>query len=127
MPDLGSHDSFEQPTQHVRSYAPLSVSLGDGEVKPLEQPIERLAPEIVGNVAGEPTLQGMRLEQPTVEKGDGTKCRRGAAAFVGRAVERAEEERSQQISMYPAPSPEAAIHLFHHEAVPPAEPAFRLD
>jgi hypothetical protein len=68
----------------------------------------------------------MRLEQPTIEKGDGTKCRRGAAAFVGRAVQRAEEQWPQQISLYPAAPPEAAIHLLCHEAVSPAEPAFRL-
>ncbi len=76
--------------------------------------------------AGESAAPEHEARKAAIEEGDGTKCRGGAAAFVRRAVQRAEEKRSEQISMYPAPAPRQRLHLFRHEAVSAAEPAFRL-
>ena len=46
------------------------------EVEPLEQPVERIAPERVGNVAPEHALERVRLEQAAVEKRNRAEPRR---------------------------------------------------
>jgi hypothetical protein len=51
-------------------------------MKPLEQPIERVPPELVRNVGFETALQRMWLEEASVQEGNGTK-RDGSSTSSG--------------------------------------------
>jgi hypothetical protein len=55
VPDLGRHHPFKDPAQHVRGDAAL-IPLDDSEVKPLEEPVECVAPELVTEVGPETTF-----------------------------------------------------------------------
>ena len=121
------HHALEHPAQHVRRDAARLASLGDGEVKPLEQPVECVSPDGVGNVAAEGAFDAMRLEQATVQEGDGSESGRAAAPLGGRAVERAEEEWTEQVTVDAPPARQAAVHLFGEELFSAGEPPFGLD
>lgn len=75
--------------------------LGCHEVEPFEQPVERIPPDGVGDVTPERALERVRLEQASVEEWDGAEEAGGAAAFCRWAVERAEEQRPEQVAMDP--------------------------
>ncbi len=72
------HDSLEHAAQHVGGDTAISGAFGDREVESLEQAVERVAPERVGQVALEVALDGVRLEETAVEEGD--RAERGGAA-----------------------------------------------
>ena len=64
---IPGHHPFEDPAEHVRGDG-VSIAFGDGEMKPLEQVVERVAPEVVADVGPIPALQGVGLEQAAVEE-----------------------------------------------------------
>jgi len=69
----------------------------------------------------------VRLEEATVEKGNGTeRCGSSAASFP-RAVQGAEEERAEKVTMYSATPPQATVYLFGEELLTAAQPPLRLD
>ncbi len=68
-PLIRRHHALEHAPQHVRGDA-APIGLIDGEVEPLEQPVERVSPERIGNVAAEAPLERVRFEQPAVEEGN---------------------------------------------------------
>jgi hypothetical protein len=122
-----SHYPFEHPPEHVRGYAAMPPSLSHREVEALEQPVECVTPEIIGNVGAEPLLQGMGLEQPTIEEWNETECRGGPAPSLRWAVQRAKEKWTKEVAMYSAAPPQAPVHFFCQEPLSPGQPAFGLN
>jgi hypothetical protein len=96
-------------------------------VKPLEQVVECIPPEVVGNVRGISPLEWVRLEQPSVQKRNGSELEGGCAPGLGGLVQRAEEKWAQQITLDSAPIGETTIHLLGKEPVFSGEPPFGLD
>ena len=125
-PLIRRHHALEHAPQHVRGDA-TPIALLDGEVEPLEQPVERVSPERIGNVAAEAPLEGVRLEQPAIEEGNRAELGGDAPSLCRRAIERAEEERSQQVAVEPAPFLEAAVHPRGQEPLVAREPSLGLD
>ena len=106
---LRRHDAFEDSAEHVGSdTAPLT--LGDGEMKALEETVEGVAPQGVLDVAPNPALEWMRLEQAAVEEGNRAEGERRSAPLGDGTVESAEKQRPEQISMDSPASGEAPVH-----------------
>jgi hypothetical protein len=82
MAELRRHHTFEHPSEHVWSHASAGGVFSHSEMKPLEQPIERATPEIIGNVRLETALERMRLKETSIQEGDGTK-REGSSTPTG--------------------------------------------
>ncbi len=64
---VGRHHPFEDPAEHVRGDA-TALTLRDGEVEALEEPVEGVAPQEVRDVAPQPSLEWVGLEEAAVEK-----------------------------------------------------------
>jgi hypothetical protein len=123
---LGGHDALENPAQHVRRDT-TAVSFAHCEVKPLEQPVECIAPDLVGDVGTIPPLQPVRLEEPAIQKRDGAEATRGPAPRRRRLIQRSEEEGAQEIAMDLPPPGQAPVHFLRQKARASAEPTLGLD
>jgi hypothetical protein len=95
-------------------------------MEPLEQSVEGLAPDLIGNVSPKAALQRVRLEQPPVEKRHCAKVRRCFTPLNRRPVQRTEEQRTQQITVDSSLATETPIHLLCQKALPAAEPSLGL-
>jgi hypothetical protein len=126
MSSPGCHYALEHAPEHVRGY-PAVPSFSHGKVKSLEQPVERISPELVGDVCPKPSLQGVRFEEAAVQEWNWAKGYAGSAAILWRAIQSAEEQWAEEVAMDPPVPPKAAVYLFRQEAVPAAQPAFGLD
>jgi hypothetical protein len=96
-----SHYSLEHPPEHIRGYLAV-LPLRHSEVKSLEQPVERISPELVGNVCLKPSFQGVWLEEAAIQEWNRAKCSARSAPNLLRAVQGAKEERAQEVAMYPS-------------------------
>jgi hypothetical protein len=73
MAEVRRHHSFEHTPEHVRRHTAGRHIFGYREMESLEQLIERITPEIISDVSLEPALQRVRLEQPSIQEGNGAK------------------------------------------------------
>ena len=81
----GIHHAFEHAPQHVGGDAAALVRL-EREVEALEEPVERVSPQIVRNVAVEATLERVWLEQASVQEGDGSQRQGPSTALRRRPI-----------------------------------------
>ena len=64
-------------------------------MKPLEELVERGAPDNVGNVSPVTSLEGVRLEEAPIQKGNCPKLSSEATSICPGTVQSAEEERAE--------------------------------
>ena len=96
----GRHEALEHPAEHLGIHGVGVVALAYGEVEPLEQVVEQLAPHLVGQVrAGKAALDRVALEQPAVQERHAAEGAGGAAPRADRGVERAEAQRLENRAM----------------------------
>jgi hypothetical protein len=95
-------------------------------VEPLEQPIEGIPPDLVGDVSLEPVLQRVRLEQASIKKWHSPEASRGLAALAGRPVQRPEKQRTEQIAIDSSLATEASVYFFGQEPLTAGKPSFGL-
>ena len=105
----------------------MPLTLHYREVKPLEELVERISPQRIGDVGPKASLQRVGLEQAAVEEWNGAERSGGPAPQVSGAVQRAEEERPEQVAVEPPLVREAFLHLLGQKPLPSAEPSLRLD
>src|SRR5713101_5324215 len=120
------HHPLEHPPQHIGRDQVRLPGLVRREGEALEEGIEPLAPDRVGQVGPPAVLERVRLEEPAVQEWDAPEPSWNPAPLRGRPVERAEEERPKQIALQVPPPAETAIDLTREEVRPPGEPALAL-
>ena len=96
-------------------------------IDPVDQIGERIAPELHGKVESVPPLHRVGFEQPAVEERDVTECAREAGSLAGRAIERAEKQRIEQVAGRITARQQAAIKRVREESRVAREPPLRLD
>jgi hypothetical protein len=96
-------------------------------MKTLEEGVEGIADHRCREGDPPAALQGMRLEETSIEKGHGAVAAGQPAAFLARPVECAEEERAQQVVVQRAAGEEAAIHFLPQKTGATGEPPLGLD
>jgi hypothetical protein len=96
-------------------------------MKPLEELVKRGAPDDVGNVRSATSLEGVRLEEASIQKGNCSELNGQAASIRPGTVQGAEEKRPQEIAMDSPPPRDAAIDLLCQELFATGEPAFGLN
>jgi hypothetical protein len=69
----------------------------------------------------------VRLEEPAVEERNGTECRRDSPSPRPRAVERAEEERAEQVAVQPAATAQARVYRIGDEPISARQPSLGLN
>ncbi|HZJ72550.1 MAG TPA: hypothetical protein VFF36_16570, partial [Planctomycetota bacterium] len=125
MARLRLHEALEDTAQHVGRDGTIAAFLRD-EVEALEEIVEGIAPDGIRQVRGPLLLQRVRREQAAVEKWDVPEPSRRRRTDVQRAVERAEEERPQQVAVQAAPARQAVVHGARQEVGATVEPALAL-
>jgi hypothetical protein len=95
-------------------------------VKPLEKPVERIPPEIVGDIRWISPLERVRFEQSPIQERNGSEHEGTFAPDFDGLVESTKEERAQQIALDSAPLGETALDLISQEPFFSGEPAFCL-
>ena len=119
------HQSLEHATQHVRRDA-TAIALGERELEPLEELVERVAPDERAAFRPPAPLERVGLEQPAVEEWKPPEAPRcGAPTSLG-LVQRAEEQGSQQVALDLAPPGQHAVDLLAQKMRLAVEPAFGL-
>ena len=119
------HEALEHSTEHVgRHHA--AITLPGGEVECLEQRVKRIAPRRRRDVHLPPPLEEVWLEKSTVEKGDPAEPPGNRPSLCQRPVQRAEEERPQEVAMQRATPAEAVVDGPCDEVVAAIEPPFAL-
>jgi hypothetical protein len=126
VPCFRRHDALENAPQHIRRNR-TSILFIDGKVEALEQTIERLTPDLIGNVRPMPPLQTVRLEKPTIQERDISKPTGSAAPQLGGLIQRSEEQRAQEVTMDLPPTREAAVDFLGQESFTSREPTLGLN
>lgn len=123
MPGIGVHHPLEYPAQHVRpDRGTAGIVFLDGEVITLEQLVEGVSPEVIGEAWRPSPFQGMAIEQPAVQKRNPTEPERRSPARRGRPIQGSEEEGSQEPILDAAPTAEAPVELLPEETGSAIEP-----
>ena len=124
----GIHHPFEHPAQHVGRDRVAVFGLARGEMKPLEQAVERVAPVAVAPSRGPVApLQGRRLEQAAVQERQAPERAGRAAAVDGRAVERPEAQRVEHPAVKRAARRDAVVESADQVATVPVQPPLGLN
>jgi hypothetical protein len=96
MPCLRLHHPLEDSPQHVGRHFSLGSVLIYRERETLEQVVEGVSPDGVGNFAAPLALESVRLEETAIQKRDSPKASSSASRFRA-TIERAEEEWLKQV------------------------------
>ena len=98
MPSLRLHHPLEDSPQHVGRHFSLGSVLIHRERETLEQMVEGVSPDGIGNLAPPLALEKVRLKETAIQEGDSPEASSSASRF-GATIERAEEQWLKQVAV----------------------------